>query len=282
MPIGSPEVLERILDLFPAETLQEFERVTTKMTKAEAIPTVSEGYEEDRVLGFIANNFGRLHQHVYVFRGTRQPKVAAPFGERFGVRRVGEEKHSHYLADLTHELVIEPPLERIRIDLAWPLKVVESPTHVRLHLAIMSRGPASIERGKMLVSWKQHPSETELVEAFRLSRGREGGVALDLNRGIKALWHADEFDAPSVQFKESRSTTKHVMDEEYTLKADHPEVYGGLRLKPLLATQFRYMQDDACIPYFQVQPTEGWFRFRRFSSSNDCIDRVIRSVLESN
>ncbi len=283
MPIGNPEVLERILDLFPADTLEEFEQVTGKMTKADAIAAIAAGYERDRVLGFVANNFGRLHQHVYMFEQTGAVRVADSFGEPFGVRNDAGETHSHYLAELWHHLVVEPPLERIQVEFAWPLKVVEAPGHVRIHLTIMSRSPQSyIGDQKTVVSAKQVPTEAGLVELFRLFPGVDGRAPLDLNRGIKALWDADQFDAPSVQYKRARSTAKDVMDEDFTVKAHDPALYEVLHDKPLFGTTFRFMQEDPCVPHFHVQPTDGFFRFRRYSSSNDCVDRVIRSVLENN
>lgn len=283
MPIGTPEVLERILDLFPADTLREFEQATEKKTKAEAISAVVAGYENEGVLGFIANNFGRLHQHVYVFPRSGAVRLADSFGAPFGVREDAGETHSHYLVELTHHLVVEPPLERIQVEFAWPIKVVEAPAHVRIHLTIMSRSPKSyVGDERTIVSAKQVPEERELVELFRLSPGVDGVAALDVNRGIKALWDADQFDAPSVQYKRARSTAKDVMDEDFTVKEHDPALYELLRDKPLFGTTFRFGHGDPCISYFYVQPTDGFFGFRRFASSNECVDDVIRSVLENN
>ena len=68
MLIEAREVRERLLDLFPAATIQEFRQVREKMTKAEGIAAVAKGADLNDVREFVATMFGRLHQHVHIFQ----------------------------------------------------------------------------------------------------------------------------------------------------------------------------------------------------------------------
>ncbi len=76
MLIDAREVRERLLDLFPAATIQQFPQVREKMTKADGIAAVVQDAEVTDVREFVATMFGYLHQHVHVF--TAIQRMTAP------------------------------------------------------------------------------------------------------------------------------------------------------------------------------------------------------------
>jgi hypothetical protein len=284
MPIGSRVVRERLLDLFPAEAIQAFPEVRDKMTKAEAAAAVAKGADADDVRNFVASNFGRLHQHVYFFEpGLTNGVINAnpPYGVApFRTGKKSEERSYFYLLRLAYDLVLDNPLEKETLAFAWPLKVVVAPNHSRLHLTIMAKSLSGyMPEDRSVLKTLQRPTERDLLNEFRQSFGWQ---RLDLNRGIKALWDTGEFDAPSVQYKRPRSITTNVMDEDFTVRAHDPERYIELLDKPLFQTTFRFLGDEPCIGYFVADPTNGSLVFRRYSTSNDCIDDVVRRILAAN
>lgn len=288
MPIEVREVRERLLDLFPAETIRAFPQVDEAMTKAEGIAAVAAGADLNQVREFLERTFGRLHQHVHIFERDpadgRAPNVGTQFGvDPFAVRVEGGERHHFYLLPLTYDLVLDAPLERSDLTFAWPLKLVIAQDHVRVHFTIMAKKPqAHVEDGRAVVKSVQRPTEGDLLVGFPASLGLAARGPLDFNRGIKALWDADEFDAPTVQYKRARATSKDVMDEAFTVKAHDPDLYAELADKPLYQTTLLFMGEDPCIKYLVVDPTQGTLVFRRYSSSNDCVDGVIRRILAAN
>ena len=175
--------------------------------------------------------------------------------------------------------MLDTPLERHSVTFAWPVKLVASPDHVRIHFTIMAKKPQAYALDdRVVVKSAQEPTEGDLLSEFLPATGRP----LDLNRGIKALWDADAFDAPAVRYKRARATSVEVMDEAFTVKRDDPDRYAELTDKPLYTTTFTFTGEDACIKYFVADPTQGRLVFRRYSSSTNCVDDVIGRILAAN
>ena len=176
-------------------------------------------------------------------------------------------------------LCSDAPLERHRLVFAWPLKVVVAPDHVRFHFTIMAKKPqAYLGDGRRVVQSVQRPTEDSLLAQSRHATGRP----MDINLGIKTLWNANLFDAARVQYKRARATSTEVMDEAFTVKRDDPGRYARLVNKPLYQTTFMFTEREPCIKYFVAAPTQGKLTFRRFSSSNNCVDDVIRTIIAAN
>lgn len=287
MPIDdSPILQKRLLDLFPATTLRETPYADDARIKADAVDQMVEAIGLDELYGFVSSNFGVLHQHVHLFEWTGGafdpglPFEVAPVASR---EREGE-RHLYYLLERSYHIVLDSPLEYSELEFSWPVKLVVAPDHVRAHLTIMAKNPtAYIPDGRGLIKATPYPTEQDLVRGLQLATGMAGHLRpMDLNRGIKALWAADEYDAPVVQYKRPVATSRDVMDEDFTVKRNDPNLYTTLQDKPLFTTTFSFTEEDPCIPYFVSNPTEGTVTFRRYSASSDCVDRVIRKILQAN
>ena len=280
MLLDAREVRQRLLDLFPAVTIQQFPLVRDKMTKAEAIAAVAHGAEATDVLDFVGTAFGHLHQHVHVFPrdpALDRPDAPMPFGVApFTATIEGDEYHYFYLVPLIYQLVLDTPLEHHSVTFAWPVKLVVAFDHVRIHFTIMAKKPqAYAAEGRVVLRSAHEPTERDLLADF----GSVTGRPLDFNRGIKALWDADVFDAPAVRYKRARATSQEVMDEAFTVKRDDPDRYAELADKQLYNTIFVFSGKKTCIKYFVADPTQGKLVFRRYSSSTDCVDDVVRRIL---
>lgn len=289
MPIQTVEVRERLLEIFPAQTLQAFPQVDDKMTKAEAIAAVVAAASPADLRDFMLANFGRLHQNIYLFeRGQNagNPTPDVPFGVApFAADTRGSEEHHFFLLPLSYDLILDGPdgLVRESLPFAWPAKLVVASEHVRVHLAMMAKSPqAHVGSERTVVKATPNPTEKDLLSGFPASLGLVGCGSLDVNKGIKALWDDDEFDAPVFRYKRSRSTAKEVMDESYLVKRDDPTRYAELIVEPLYQTTFQFMGDAPCIEYFVIDPTNGSVAFRRFSDTEGCVDGVLGKILAAN
>lgn len=288
MPVPEARRLHiRLLNLYPATTVKDHRHVTEPGTKDDAIEAVVDNSEDvEELLEFVVTYFGRLHQHVYVFRWDGEElDPEAPFNEP-PIRTVAEddERHHYYLLRRTYELVLDDPLEYSQLDFSWPVKIVEAPDHLRVHFTIMAKSPAAYVGGdRGIVRAIPHPKEDSLLEGLQMTAGiGEHASLMDLNRGVKALWDADEIDSPAVKYKRARATSKDVMDEEFLVKADDPERYRELWDKPLFKTTFVFLGEDDCVDYFNIDPSNGKVTFRRYSATDDCVDNVIRTIVEAN
>ena len=144
----------------------------------------------------------------------------------------------------------------------------------------MNKKPeAYVTGGRHVVRSRREPADRDLLEEFYPT---SGDCVLDLNRGIKTLWDANEYDAPSVQYRRSRSTLRQIMDEEFTIKRDDPKTYADLIGKPLGTTRLIITQEDPCIRYFVTDPTQGRLTFHVHSLSSDCIDEFSRKIIAAN
>lgn len=283
------EVLERLLGLFPVTALREFGQPDEPMTKEDLISAIADGKSENAVLNFVASNAGVLHQHVYVFDkrpadGNNGFDPAAPFGAApYRQYNVGNERVYHYLLELTYEVLLDDPLERAELGFAWPVKMVVAPRHIRVHFTIMAKSLAAYSPGGRPVL-RSSPSldEEDLLDGFPATLGMPPRGALDLNQGVKALWEAGEFDSPVVRYVEDKATTRAVMHEDQLVKRDDPERYAEMLLTPLLDTTLLFMGENPCVKHVVVNACEGTLAFRVYSSSNDCIDDVIRRILQAN
>ena len=282
MPIEARDVRERLLNLFPAAAIQRFPQVHATMTKSQGIAAVGNSADLNDVREFVGTTFGLLHQHVHVFEPV--PAPGTDFSQLFGVTPLeatseGDEHHYIYLVPLTYELVLDAPLERHRLVFAWPLKVVVAPDHVRFHFTIMAKKPQAYLRDeRRVVQSVQRPTEDSLLAQSRHVTGR----SMDINLGIKTLWDGNLFDAARVRYKRARATSTEVMDEAFTVKRDDPGRYARLVSKPLYQTTFMFTEREPCIQYFVANPTLGKLTFRRFSTSNNCVDDVIRTIIAAN
>lgn len=284
----STDVRNRLLGLFPAATVHEYHDDADATTKDAAIEAVVERLDEEGLSRLVVASFGLLHQHVFLFHWEPPEDEGLNPSEIFDeepVREndVGREHHYYYLLERNYQLYLDP-LEKDELVFSWPIKVVTADDHVRVHFTIMAKSPSAyVNDNKTVVKSIPYPDEDKLLDDFHATDGLIGRAhRMDINRGIKALWDVDDIDSPNVKYKREKATSKDVMDESFTVKQDDPELYEALENKALFKTQFLLTVDDPCARYFVVNPSKGKVTFRRYSSTTDCVDSVIRRIIEAN
>lgn len=282
-------VLERLLNLFPASAIKDTEHAERPIKKAEAISSVVSDADASELSDFVTTHFGLLHQNVYLYSWDPPRGTSLDPNDVFGEppiesQTMGSEQHYVYLLPRTYALVIEPPLERTQLTFAWPIKVVTTDGVIRIHFTLMSKRPSAyIDDSKTVITASPSPREEHLLQKFEATDGVVGHAhPMDLNKGVKSLWKADEIDSPKIKYKRAKATSRDNMDENYMVKKDDPNLYKSVLPKPLFNSQFRLTVDDPCTRYFTTDPKKGLVTFRIHSSTTDCVDRVVRRIVEAN
>lgn len=278
------ELLERLLDLYPRAALLtawEMERVK----KGPAIDQIVGAAPMTDIFRFAAENGGRTRQHVHLVEAPPNHQLLSPsvlgHPPLFSSTN-GDETAFSYIVPLNFKVVLDGPLEHSTLSFLWPMKLVLAPNHARLHLTIMSKNVDSYYPGRVVVRARPSLQEQDFLGALPAAIEAPNIVPLDINRGVKALWEADRIDSPKIKWKKAKSVTEQVMDEQYRVKQDDPDVYVDAQAKPLLATLFEFRAGDAIVDYFKVDPTYGRVFFRRFSRESSSVDNVVREILAAN
>lgn len=295
MPVPErDEVRNRLLNLFPKDAVHESPHVDEQKKKADAIEDVVDNVGDHELCDFVATNFGRLHQYVYLFEWNPPEDDLEPdqfFSEEpIQTTQQEDEIHHYYLLDHIYSLVTEssnrdPSIQREQLRFSRPVKVVIADDHLRVNFTTMQKSPSAyVDEDCNVITSSPHPKTKTLLEAnFLSTTGIVGHVhRMDINRGIKELWDRDDIDAPRVKYKRAVATSKDMMDEDLTVKEDDPDLYDELQDKPLFNTTFLLVGDNSCTKYFVADPTKGTIIFRRYSSTRDCIDNVVREIVEAN
>jgi len=281
--------LRRLLDLFPASVITEHFEVDA--TKDDAIAEIVDSDEaEATIFQFARANHWLTHQHVYLFELQRISPADLP-DDPVGLpllyeSNTGRARRSwFYFLEVQYNIVIDNPLAHETMDFLWPLFIDCRENRLLLSFTILQTSLRPyLPDARPLVRSERSLNENRAIglvldNSDLLDRSRP----LDFNAGIKALWDADMIDAPTVQYKRELATATEAMDEEFLVKRDDPDLYNRTRESPLLNTLFYWRGEDGPgIEKFTVDPSQGFFRFRRFSDSVDAVPNLIEAILERN
>ena len=277
--------LERLLELYPLEQLRHHFDLPAD-TKAALIAAIMAGRTDGEIMAFAVTHHTTTKHHVHLRRcanATLRDLPGNPLEDDSMVSR--SERTSRqwfYVLSLPFDVYLRDPLERKELEFPWPLSIESTRGGLELRFTIMEKSLAArYEPGRVVKAIKLRDEakvERDVVEGLALS----GVEPEDLNMGIKALWEEGLIDAPAVQFKKARATTRQVMDGDYLLKRDDRALYNELRDRPLLATLFKWMGDDIGLDHFTVDPTAGTITFRTFSKLDEGAAHVVREIRQRN
>ena len=290
MSLEDVEMRRRLLELFPGNTLDSLFPAISQPNKKARIDAIAESdsVSVDDLCQFVHTFFGRLRQHVHILE--HDPRVPStlerrpePFGDVMGVFSTdeGQEHHRTYVLPRLYSFFLTEPFEHGAERFPWPIRLVITPAHIRIHFAKMSQNlGARLDRKPYGVSKSPH-DRYELIQRARFLLGIPL-TAVDLNEGIKAVWRDGIVDAMKAEYKRPRAKSKEVMDEAYTIKQDDPLLFAQLIESLLYNCTFKFMNGHPHLEHFSTDPTRGSFTFHRHTPSNEAVHELIRHVLEQN
>ncbi|HEV8238116.1 MAG TPA: hypothetical protein VGS57_01965 [Thermoanaerobaculia bacterium] len=276
----------RLLDLYPLEQLRQYFDLPTG-TKAQVIEAILGSRDGGEVDAFIITHHLTTKHHVHLHRCSDVTVRDLPEGLLDDGRLLASDpartsRSWFYLLDLPYVVYLADPLEKKAVDYLWPVHVTCGRNSLELRFTIMEKNlAAQYEPGRVIRSIKDLDEAMVEILVFD-SLGLSDVHPEDLNEGVKALWDEGLIDAPAVQFKKARATTRQVMDGNYLVKRDDPSLYDDLRDKPLLATTFKWMGDSIGLDHFTVDPTKGIVSFRTFSHLDQGAAYVVREIRRRN
>lgn len=126
--------------------------------------------------------------------------------------------------------------------------------------------------------------EENFVEQIRQHfLGSTGYVALDFNKGIKALWQVDDVDCSKIKYRDPHSTSIVIMNELLTFKQQYPERYQEMIHAPIGASTWRFLaEDENLMGSFSCDPTDGIINVNSYNVDTNQLQNVITKILSEN
>ena len=281
---------ERLLNLFPANAIRSAWSLGN-VTKERAVEQLVRTASTQDANAFAFDNFPLTKQHAHLFLPSSALDPSAslnPITDETIVSRREQDGETQYfyLLDLKFEAVFLDTLERQYLEFKWPILVVVRPHLLRVKFTTIERDLRSYfpDAGRVTFSRRSVDEKTILkIIQDELLHSNIRLAALDINKGVKALWAQGYIDSQDARWKKQRSTTTETMDERFFLKRDLPEVYETVRRSPLLKAQFQFMRDqDQFVSHFVVEASGGILRFPTYGNRRENTLNVIAKILELN
>lgn len=282
------EVLARLLRLFPAKKIKS--QWSVKGSKDDLVADIAKKKSDDEIHQFARDNSGLTKQLISVRSNETIPLAKLPpsilsFGNLISKEEMKGRVEYFYLLDLVYNVILQAPLEKAELHFKWPVKVVFENKHFLIYVTIMEQNVKSyypLERSAIVAT--RNLREEDIVfgvcDTLKLDSTKS---ALDLNKGIKALWDSNLFDAFNTRFKKANSTSSEAMDKGRLLKRDNPQDYAILIRKPLLKTGFVFLTKSDQFPdHFIANPTFGEISIPTYSDDINVSENVIREILKYN
>jgi hypothetical protein len=288
--VTAAEARQRLLNLFPAQVVRSAWSLGN-VTKERAVELLTRTASTQDINAFAFANFPFTKQHVYLFSPSRRLDASAWSNlitdEAPVFRREQDTETQHfYLLDLKFEAVFLDTLERQYIEFKWPILFVVRRELVQVKFTTIERDLRAYfpDAGRVTFSQRSVDEKAILnIVQDELLRSDCKLTALDINRGVKALWTQGYIDSQDARWKKPRSTANETMDERFFLKRDLPELYETLRRAPILKAQFEFMRDqDQFVSHFVVEASNGILRFPLYGTRRESTLNVIAKILELN
>ena len=296
---SASEILERLLKLYPVKIVKEHFQNLDGSKQSEQLPEVVKKYPASAIEQFAFDNIGYTKQHVYIFRLNKkfdrttfkraEFPIAIKSEGKFDSDKFYKNKFTNYVflcfPVIEYDVSLLNPLSQERVNFIQPTRVVISGQNVVVQTTIMEKKLDSYfpANRKVIDVIKRNGEDQFIGQIIKFFQKDYYIQSCDLNKGVKNLWHHDVVDSRYAKFKKSKSTTTETMDEEYTLKAQYPEIYKEIMAAPMNKTVFRYLRgDDKFSRTFMVDPSQGELSMAIFPENPDQIWNVINEILAGN
>jgi hypothetical protein len=186
-----------------------------------------------------------------------------------------------YFMDVHYQLHVldKGTFTSYKITFKQPVKVEITKELILLQSTIMEKKIAPFFPSMEILKEEKLTPEEILFEQMLNHSTLE---AMDINKGVKQLWHDDLVDCPYITWKKSRSVSTERMDEEYTLKQQYPDLFKQIMSAPLNKTGFKFIKDVQHYLDFQTEPLLGRLSFNKYPSHINQIDNVVKKILSKN
>lgn len=282
------ERLERLLDLYSVQKLSH--HFTTKeRTKDSLIRKILESSSQEDIVNFARHYHATTKHHIHLFDFPGAVADSMPDDPLDGLpylewsEKKSERREWFYLLLLSYNVYLREPVEMVKAEFVWPVHIACTKNSMQIRFTIMEKNmPARFPPARIIKSEKVL-DERLLTKRVQQSQVFASLSPTDLNRGIKSMWNDQLIDAPSVQWKKARSTTRQVMDGDYLVRRDDIALYNDIVDKPLMAATYKWTGDkQLSIDHFSADASSGQLTFRTYSDEDTGAAYVVREILERN
>lgn len=287
---SAPELLERLLKLFPVKTVKA--QFDVEGTQAEVIPAIVAANSAQAIKDFVIDKIGLTKQHSYVFALKANFNRSKFVREDLPMEVISElhQKKNYIFTCLPvveYEVALLDPYDQFTVQFYQPTRIVVREKELVIQTTIMERSASAyIPRDKerrMLDIAKRNTEEVFIANILSVFKQHHAVELCDLNKGVKAIWDQDLVDCTSVKYRKDKSTSSEAMDEQYTVKAHMPEVYQDIITRPLNKMVFRSLKKESEFSrHFMVDPSKGEFSMATYPEDPEQTWKVINEILRNN
>jgi hypothetical protein len=273
--------VERLLDLFPVANLRETWHDVEALTKTPLCTAVANSQPRGEIASFLETAFGCCKQHVHLFeREGKQLELpdAIEGGEK--IRNL-TARSALYLAKSRTTVVLTEPHQDGAIDFLWPVKILATGKHVIVSLVILEKDIASYFPRRALVN-TTGLSEDAIVDGVMRDMGL---TALDVHKGVKALWDAKYMDCHYTKYRKAKSAANEIVDKTETkgIRENDAPLYAVLRTAKMRQSVFHIdPSQKTSVDHFGVDLTMGTLAFTTYTANAQDTANVVRKILQNN
>jgi hypothetical protein len=286
MANNARDLKKRLLHLFPVKTIKEF------FQKKGGSEDIIEGLSNNPInplIDFALQNYKYTRQNIFLFtidHNFNRASIGADFPLTIEKEtHIGNEYTFACFPKTTFSVYLSNPTDKEDLVFYQPVFIRCYGKNLVVHFTKMEKSIASYyneqrEAKKASVKNAQDIILKSIVDYFATNYTV---VITDFNKGIKAIWAADDIDCHKIQSKNAHSVRVETMDGVLTYKVKYPLEYNAIILTPLRSAQWKYLRDDSYIcDGFTADPGAGEISITSFPKHINQVTNVIDKILASN
>lgn len=285
--------IKRLLKLYPVSSLRK--EFNIKVTGQEhVIQEIVTQNAPQTIIDFAKTHFDITKQHIYLLETDKNIDFGfnvVGLAESVTLDNILNAKNSATCFVPIEFTVFETKKNQVsKLEFLWPIRLQyfynnKTKKYIfLLKITVLEREIGYFYENKVFVT-NRSLEEKELVKSILDNFTKNACICtkLDLNKGIKELAELDIIDFPSAKYRKSKSITTEIMDEDFTIKKNNPDVYEYLMKSPLERTTCKLTNPQKEeVDYFRVEPLEGKISFSTYSPAIDSVDNIISLILNNN
>lgn len=280
-------ISSRLLEGVPAKILKNDFKLEGWNLK-EAISEVAENYTQNIIRNFVFDNFGFLHQHIYVFDlNTQIPANWSP-DHRFlySTAHNGTEKVYNLIFRIEHKLFNPAVGGEQELFFDCPVRINIKDQLFILKISTLERSVGRYFRHQVYGMGKDLDESDIITLVKDMLPPGSTAVPCDLNKGVKYLWDKDFVDAGYIKHRKAKSIATQSMDEDNLLKKIYPNEYLEIIKDPLDKSIFlvidKTIDSSDYISRFLIEPTRGKITITRYADKNESVDNLLEKIIDNN
>lgn len=285
--------IKRLLKLYPVSSLRK--EFNIKVTGQEhVIQEIVSQNVAGTIIDFAKAHFDITKQHIYLFEAEKNIDFdfhIVGLSNTITMNDILHGKNSATCFVPIEFTVFETNKNQVsKLEFLWPIRIQyfynnKTKKYIFiLKVTVLEREIGYFYENKVFVT-NRSLEEKDLVKLVldNFTANKRIYSKIDLNKGIKELAEGDIIDFPSAKYRKSKSITTEIMDEDFTIKKNNPDVYEHLMKSPLERTTCKLTNPQKEeVDYFKVEPLEGKISFSTYSPTIDSVDNIISLVLNNN